>query len=162
VALGHVSLPRIRYLAGRTAVWQNIKPVNPKTFSGELKRRNVYKVAAVYAVFAWLLFEVASIWLHTVEGPTWVIKALVIALALGFAVMVFISWAFEATPEGMKRTENLSPDEVLPSWSQRKFAVFLFTVALLAAGLLVFDLLWSRSKPASPPATAAPELTTNQ
>jgi len=66
---------------------------------------------------------------------------LIVLLALGFAVVIFISWAFEATPEGMKRTADLSPDEVLPTWSRKKFALFIITVALLAAGLLVFDLL---------------------
>jgi hypothetical protein len=130
--------------------------MNSKTFFAELKRRNVYKVAAAYAVIAWLLIQTASILLSTFEEPTWVLKALAVLLALGFAMAVFISWAFEATPEGMKRTENVPPDAVLPSWSPRKFAVFIITIALLAASLLVFDLLRSRSKPVSPLSTAAP------
>ena len=124
--------------------------MDPKTFFGELKRRNVYKVALTYAVIAWLLIQAASILLPTSEAPTWVMKGLVVLLTFGFAIVVFISWAFEATPEGMKRTENVSPDEVLPSWSPRKFLIFIITVAMLATSLLVFDLLRSRSKPASP------------
>jgi adenylate cyclase len=130
--------------------------VDSKTFLRELKRRNVYKVATAYAVIAWLLIEAASILLSTFDEPTWVIKAFVVLLALGFAMIVFISWAFEATPEGMKRTKNVPPDAVLPSWSPRKFAVFIITIALLAASLLVFDLVRSRSKPVAPPPTAAP------
>jgi hypothetical protein len=132
--------------------------MNPKTFFRELKRRNVYKVAAAYAVIAWLLIEGTSILLSTFEGRTQVMTALAVVLALGFGLALFISWAFEATPEGMKRTENVPPDAVLPSWSPRKFAVFIITIALLAAGLLAFDLLRSRSKPASSPPTAAPGL----
>jgi len=132
--------------------------MDAKTFFRELKRRNVYKVAVAYAVIAWLLFEAASVWLHIVEAPTSVIKVLAVLLALGFVVALFISWAFEATPQGMKRTENVPPDAVLPSWSPRNFAVFIITTALLAAGLLAFDLYRSRSKPASPPPTAAPGL----
>jgi hypothetical protein len=58
-----------------------------------------------------------------------VMKAFVVFLA------VVVSWAFEATPEGMKRTENVSPTEILPSWSARKFAVLIITIALLAASL---------------------------
>ena len=130
--------------------------MDAKTFFRELKRRNVYKVAAAYAVVGWLLIEAASILLSTFEGRTQVMTALVVVLALGFGLALFISWAFEATPEGMKRTENVPPDAVIPSWSPRKFAVFIITIALLAAGLLAFDLLRSRSKPASSPPTAVP------
>jgi adenylate cyclase len=132
--------------------------MDAKTFFRELKRRNVYKVAAAYAVVAWLLIEAASILLSTFEGRTQVMTALVVVLALGFGLALFISWAFEATPEGMKRTENVPLDAVLPSWSPRKFAVFIITIALLAAGLLAFDLLRSRSKPALSPPTASPGL----
>ena len=120
--------------------------MNAKKFFAELRWRNVHKVALAYAVIAWLLIQVALI--PVVEAPSWTIKALVVLLLAGFAVVVFISWAFEATPEGMKRTADLSPNEVLPTWSRKKFAIFILTIALLAAGLLVFDLL--QRKPATP------------
>src|SRR3982751_5222164 len=96
-------------------------------FFGELKRRNVYKVAITYAVVAWLLIQAASILLPTFEAPAWVMKALVVFLAFGFLLSVVISWAFEATPEGLKRTENVPSDEVdkLPTWSRRKFVTFI-------------------------------------
>jgi nitric oxide reductase large subunit len=122
-----------------------------KNFLAELKRRNVHKGAIVYAVIAWLLIQVAFI--PEFEVPSWAIKTLIVLLALGFVAVVSISWAFEATPEGMKRTEELSPNEVLPTWSRKKFAIFIITTALLAAGLLVFDLL-QRKPPTLPPATA--------
>ncbi len=121
--------------------------MNSKTFFGELKRRNVFKVAAAYAVIAWLLLEAASLWLSTVGAPAGVIKALVVFLVLGFAMTLYVSWAFEATPEGLKRTEKVSPDAVLPSWSPRKFAAFIITVALLAVSLHLFGLLWKRTPP---------------
>jgi len=146
-------------LAVETAVWHNIESMNPKTFFFELRRRNVFKVAAVYAVTAWLLIQTAVTLLPAVEAPSWLMPAFVAFLVLGFGLIVYISWAFEATPEGMKRTENVPRDAVLPSWSPRKFAILILTIALLATSLLVFDLL--RTKPASPPATAAPELTNN-
>ena len=120
--------------------------MNAKNFFAELKRRNVHKVALVYAVIAWLLIQVALI--PVLEAPSRTIKTLVVLLLVGFAVVVFISWAFEATPEGMKRNADLPPNEVLPTWSREKFAVFILTIALLAAGLLVFDLL--QRKPATP------------
>src|SRR5205807_10486799 len=124
--------------------------MNAKNFFAELKRRNVYKVAIAYTVIAWLLIQVALI--PVLEAPSWTIETLLVLLLIGFAVVVFISWAFEATPEGMKRTEDLSPNEVLPTWSRKKFAIFIITTALLAAGLLVFDLL-EKKPPTPPPAT---------
>ena len=124
--------------------------MSAKNFFAELNRRNVHKVAIVYAVNAWLMIQVALI--PAFEAPNWTIKTLVVFLVIGFAVVVFISWAFEATPEGMKRTADLSPNEALPTWSRKKFAIFVITTALLAAGLLVFDLL--QRKPATPPPAA--------
>ena len=121
-----------------------------KNFLAELKRRNVHKGAIVYAVIAWLLIQVAFI--PAFEVASWAIKTLIVLLVLGFVAVVSISWAFEATPEGMKRTGELSPNEVLPTWSRKKFAIFIITTALLAAGLLVFDLL-QRKPPMLPPAT---------
>src|SRR5438132_3701145 len=112
-------------------------------FFAELKRRNVYKVAVAYAVVSWLLFQAASILLPTFEAPTWVMKAFTVFLALGFVVALMISWAFEMTPEGMKRTADISPDEVIPYWSKRKFVALIIGVAVIAAGLLAFQLLRS-------------------
>ena len=108
---------------------------------GELKRRNVYKVAITYAVVAWLLTQAASILLPTFEAPAWVMKAFVVLLAFGFVISVMISWAFEATPEGLKRTKDVSPEMSLPSWSARKFSAFIISLALIAAGLLAFQFL---------------------
>jgi adenylate cyclase len=130
--------------------------MDAKTFFIELKRRNVYKVAAAYAVIAWLVVEVVSLLLFGHEERTSAVTALVVILAVGFAIALYISWAFEATPQGMKRTQNVPADAVLPSWSPRKFAALIITIALLAASLLAFDLVRSRTKPASSPASAAP------
>jgi hypothetical protein len=127
-----------------------------KTFFRELKRRNVYKVATAYAVIAWLLIEAVSALLFGHEERTSVVTTLVAILALCFVITLYISWAFEATPEGMKRTENVPPDAVLPTWSRRKFTIFIVAVAVLAAGLHVFGLVRSRSKPAPSPPVASP------
>ena len=117
--------------------------MNPGNFFAELKRRNVYKVAVAYAVVSWLVVQAASIILPTFEAPPWVMKAFVVLLALGFILAVFISWAFEMTPEGMKRTADVSTDEIrsFPYWSKRKFAAFIVGVAIVAAGLLAYQFL---------------------
>ena len=130
--------------------------MDAKTFFRELRRRNVYKVAVTYAVVAWLLIEAVSILLSTFEGRTQLLTALMVIVALGFGLALFISWTFEATPQGMKRTANVPADTVLPSWSRRKFAIFIIATALLAASLLAFDLARSGTKPAPAPPTAAP------
>jgi ketosteroid isomerase-like protein len=127
----------------------------PSLFS-ELRRRNVFRVALTYAVVAWLLIEIASVLLPLVDAPESIITAFVVLLALGFLVAVFISWAFEMTPEGLKRTQDLSPDDVIPYWSRRKFATFIFGVAGVAFCVSAYHLLFpaparnlSQSEPAS-------------
>ena len=91
--------------------------MDAKTFFRELKRRNVYKVATAYTVIAWLLIEAASLLLFGHEERTSAVTALIVIFVLGFVLALYISWAFEATPQGMKRTENVPRDAVLPSWS---------------------------------------------
>jgi hypothetical protein len=130
--------------------------MDAKTFFSELRRRNVHKVAVVYAVIGWLLIEATSILLFGHEERTSAMTVLLAIVVVGFLLALYISWAFEATPEGMKRTANVPRDVVLPSWSRRKFAAFIIVTALLAAGLCAFDLARSRSKPPSSPSTIGP------
>jgi len=127
-----------------------------RSFFVELKRRNVYRVALTYAVVAWLLIEIASVLLPALEAPEWMITAFVVLLALGFALALSISWSFEMTPEGLKRTEDLSPDQVIPYWSRRKFARFIIGVAVIAFGLSAYQLL--RPKPTAGLSPASEEL----
>src|SRR5436305_10763446 len=115
------------------------------SFFSELRRRKVFRVALTYAVVAWLLIEIAAVFLPTLDAPEWMITALIVLLALGFALAMFISWSFEMTPEGLKRTEDLSPDEVIPYWSRRKFARFIIGTAVMAFGLSAYQLLRPRS-----------------
>jgi TolB-like protein/Flp pilus assembly protein TadD len=129
--------------------------MDPHNFFAELKRRNVYKVAITYAVVAWLLIQAASILLPTFEAPTWVMKVFVVFLAFGFVISVIISWAFEATPEGLRRTADVPRDTMLPTWSARKFATFVIGVAVIAAGLLAYQFLRSKPMPAPRPNEAA-------
>jgi TolB-like protein/Tfp pilus assembly protein PilF len=79
--------------------------MNPKIFFGELKRRNVYKVAVAYAVVGWLLIQVATQVFPFLEIPNWMIRLVILLTAFGFPVALIIAWAFELTPEGIKRTE---------------------------------------------------------
>jgi ketosteroid isomerase-like protein len=112
----------------------------PSLFS-ELRRRNVFRVALTYAVVAWLLIQMAAVFVPMLDAPDWIVTAFVVLLAVGFAFAMFVSWAFEMTPEGLKRTEDVSPDEVIPYWSRRKFARFIIGVAVVAFALSAYQLL---------------------
>src|SRR5436309_1525515 len=81
--------------------------MNPKGFFGELKRRNVYKVAVAYAIVGWLLVQIATQVFPFLEIPNWVVRLVIVLVAIGLPVALVIAWAFEATPEGIKRTEDV-------------------------------------------------------
>ncbi|HSV63716.1 MAG TPA: tetratricopeptide repeat protein [Chthoniobacterales bacterium] len=121
--------------------------MNLRNLFTELKRRNVYKVAVAYAVVGWLLIQIASTILPTFHAPEWVVQTLIVIVALGFPVALVIAWAFEMTPEGIKRTEDIRPDEKIPQWSRRKFAAFILVVVICAAALLGYQVF--RAKPAA-------------
>ncbi len=129
-----------RYLPG--------KKMNPRNFFGELKRRHVYRVAIAYGVVAWLLIQVATQVFPFFEIPNWVVRLVVLVIVVGFPIALIIAWAFEMTPQGMKRAEEIAPNEYIPHWSARKFAALIVTIAILATGLMTFPLL--RSKSTSP------------
>lgn len=78
-----------------------------KSFFAELKRRKVYRVAVAYAVLSWLLIQIATQVFPFFEIPTWAVRLVVVLLALGFPVALLLAWAFELTPEGIKRTDEL-------------------------------------------------------
>lgn len=115
--------------------------MNSRNFFTELKRRNVLKVALIYAVVSWLLIEVAWILLPMFDAPQWLLAAFILLVVFGFIVTVFISWNFEMTPEGMKRTADITQDVVIPYWSKRKFATFIIGVAAIALCLLAYQLV---------------------
>src|SRR6476619_40472 len=103
------------------------------SFFAELKRRNFYKVAVAYGVVGWLLIQVTATIVPALHIPDGMTTAVVVLTLLGFPVALVIAWAFEMTPEGMKRTEDVGPDEKLPQWSRRKFAAFILAVAIIAS-----------------------------
>lgn len=122
-------------------------------FFAELKRRNVYKVAVAYAVIAWLLIQAASILFPTFDAPPWVMKVLVAVIVIGFPLALSLSWAFEITPEGIKREEDLSLDKSIAHHTGRKIVGIITAVAVLAAGLFVFQLLRPRLTSIGAPST---------
>jgi TolB-like protein len=133
------------------------KTMNPSNFFAELKRRHVYRVAIAYAVGAWLLIQITTQVLPFFEIPNWAVRLVVLLLIIGFPVALVLAWAFDLTPEGIKRTNDLGSNEYAPRWSARKFVAVIVTIAMAAAALLTFQLVRSRST--SPlPITAASAL----
>ena len=122
-------------------------------FFSELKRRNVYKVAVAYGVVGWLVIQIGSIVLPTFHAPEWVAQTLIVIVLLGFPIALVLAWAFELTPEGIKRTEDVSPNESITFRTGRKLVGITIALALIAAGLMTFKVL--RPKPATMAAPAA-------
>ena len=103
---------------------------NRQSFFAELKRRNVYKVAVAYAIVGWLLVQVATQVFPFLEIPNWVVRLVIAAVAIGFPIALVIAWAFELTPEGLKRTEDV---DLAASARQPRKHAWIFVVVVGAA-----------------------------
>ena len=113
--------------------------MNSRNFFAELKRRNVYKVAVAYAVVGWLLVQIATQVFPFLEIPNWVVRLVIAMVAIGFPIALVIAWAFELTPEGIKRTEDV--DLAASARQPRKHVWILVVIvgAVLSVGLLSLD-----------------------
>jgi TolB-like protein/Tfp pilus assembly protein PilF len=105
--------------------------MNAKRFFAELKRRKVYRVAVAYAVLAWLLIQIATQVFPFFEIPMWAVRLIIVALVLGFPVALFLSWAFDLTPGGIVRTDDVEPAKaavpvVKPAPPEKSIAVLPF------------------------------------
>jgi adenylate cyclase len=125
--------------------------VKPRNFFSELKRRNVYKVAIAYAVVAWLLMQIATQVFPFLEIPNWAIRLVIMLIVIGFPIALVIAWAFELTPEGLKRTEFA--DE-LPKKSPRNRAwiYVVITAGALSVGVFFLGRYTSSKQSAELPA----------
>ncbi len=119
--------------------------MSSRNFFAELKRRNVYKVAVAYAVVGWLIIQISSTVLPTFHAPEWVVQTLVALVALGFPIALVIAWAFELTPQGLKRTEDV--DLAAAARQPRKHAwIFVVIVgAALSVGLFFIGRFTARN-----------------
>ena len=105
----------------------------------ELKRRNVVRMAGLYLVGAWLLVQVAGTLLPVFDAPPWVMKSLVGLLAIGFVPAVIFSWVFELTPQGLKRDEDVRPEESIAPQTARRMNRMIIAVLMLALGYFAVD-----------------------
>src|SRR5256886_8436218 len=115
--------------------------MNSGNFFAELKRRNVYKVAVAYAIVAWLLIQVARQVFPFFEIPNWAVRLVVLLLVIGFPVAMILAWAFELTPEGIKRAEDVDLSKSVTRKTGRKLDFFIIAVLLLVIAILLFQRL---------------------
>src|ERR1043166_4277381 len=108
-------------------------------FFNELKRRNVIRAAGLYLVGAWLLTQVASTVLPMFGAPDWLPRSIVILLAIGFVPMLIFSWVFELTPQGLKRDEDVRPEESIAPQTGRRMNRMIIAVLVIALAYFVVD-----------------------
>src|SRR6184192_1176097 len=118
--------------------------MDPAIFFTELKRRKVYRVAVAYAIVAWLLIQATSILFPTFEAPSWVMKVFVTAVILGFPVALILAWAFDLTPEGLKRSDEVPQTQAIAPKAGKKWTAIIVAAAVLAASLLAFQFVQTR------------------
>jgi catechol 2,3-dioxygenase-like lactoylglutathione lyase family enzyme len=123
--------------------------VNPKNFFVELKRRHVYKIAVIYAVVAWLLIQVATQVFPFFEIPNWGVRLIVLFIVIGFPVALIIAWAFELTPEGLKRTE--AADELPKKSAPNRVWIYVVVIAgAISIGLFFLGRFTAPNKQSGP------------
>jgi TolB-like protein len=110
-----------------------------KALFAELKRRNVIRIGIFYVAGAWLILQIADVMLEIVDAPEGSLRLIAIILALGFPFALLLSWAFEITPEGIKRESELDRSQLAPDQSARKLDLATIAVVSLAILLLLWD-----------------------
>src|SRR5437899_3126330 len=119
--------------------------MNVRKFFAKLKRRNVYKVAIAYAVVAWLLMQIATQVFPFLEIPNWAIRLVIMLIVIGFPIALMIAWAFELTPEGLKRTEFAG--ELPTKWARSRVWIYVVAIAgAISVGLFFFGRYTATSK----------------
>jgi len=110
----------------------------PRLFE-ELKRRNVFKVGTAYAVLAWILAQITDVFLEPFGAPGWVIKTILLVLMAGFPMALFFAWAFEMTPEGIKKEKDVDRTQSITHETGQKLNLAIIFILILALGYFAFD-----------------------
>jgi TolB-like protein len=124
------------------------------SFFEELKRRSVFKVGIAYAVAAWVLLQFVDIVLENIQAPEWIMQVFMLALAIGFPLAIFFAWAFEMTPDGVKREKDVDRSQIATPTNNRKLDRSIILVLFLAVVFLLYKQL-NPSPPDSPTDTVA-------
>jgi hypothetical protein len=117
----------------------------------ELKRRNVFRVAALYVVAAWVLLQVGDLLFDLLGLPAWTNKLLFAGLVLGFVPALIFSWVYELTPEGLKREHEVERHASITAETARKLNLIVVGLLVIAIGVVAVE----RFMPRTPPVPAA-------
>ncbi len=109
------------------------------SFFAELRRRNVFRVAVLYGIVAWLILQVSDIAMPALRLPEWTLSFVLYLLAIGFPIALIVAWAFELTPEGLKRTREVDPDESITPVTGQKINHLIIAVLAVAVAYLLLD-----------------------
>lgn len=120
----------------------------------ELRRRNVFRVAIAYGVVAWFIIQAADIMLANFGAPGWVFKTVAGLLALGFPLALFLSWAYELTPEGVKKSADVAPAESATPKTGKRIDRLILIALLGVIAILIVERLWFAGGQGESPAVA--------
>src|SRR5437764_8497743 len=109
--------------------------MNVRNFFVDLRRRNVYKVAVAYAVVGWVIAQIATQIFPFLEIPNWVVRLIIVLIAIGFPIALVIAWAFEITPQGIERTEVADTMSAVPGQRKRVWIYVVVVGAVVSIGL---------------------------
>ena len=115
-----------------------------RKYFNELRRRNVFKAAVAYTVFAWLILQVGSVVFPILDVPDYYQKLLLLVLALGFPLWLIIAWIYEFTPEGIQKTDDVEPSESLTSKTSVLLNRTIVSVLLMVVLILAYQLFGQR------------------
>ncbi len=109
------------------------------SFFDELKRRNVVRVGLAYGIAGWVFLQVADLVLENIEAPSWVIQALMLFVLLGFIASLVIAWAYEITPEGIKKESEVDRSQSISGHTGKKLDRIIIGFLVLAVAVLLVD-----------------------
>ena len=127
------------------------------SFFEELKRRNVIRVAIAYGVGAWFILQLADVVLENINAPDWVMQAVMMALAIGLPVVVLLAWAFEMTPEGIKKEKDVDRSQSITAVTGRKLDRMIIGILTVTVGYLLIDKLILQDTAPAPQETTQSE-----
>ncbi len=119
------------------------------SFFAELKRRNVIRVGIAYVIVAWLILQFADVVLNNIEAPGWVFQVIMLVLGIGLPLALFFAWAFEMTPEGLKKEKDVDRSQSIAPQTGKKLNNTILVLLALAVTYLLFDKFSGPAQPGS-------------
>ena len=110
-------------------------------FFAELKRRNVFRVGIAYVVVAWLVMQVADVVINNIEAPGWTFQIIMLLLGIGFPLVIIFAWAFEMTPEGIKKEKDVDRSQSISAMTGRKLDRMIIGILTVVVAYLLIDKL---------------------